>query len=181
MKITNKVFARHKKYKRQGRFRSNFELKLSQQLTDYGAKWKYELTRYIYYVPTTTPVVCPNCGPTKALAKHEYLPDFFLSNGVVLEGKGRLTAPDRRKLEAVRKYHPSLDLRIIFYYDRKYKANGERYSDWADKAGIPWAVGKIPEEWLLHSDQAFPKNWKTLYGDKDYVPVPKIKRKKKET
>lgn len=176
----SKIFGSKKTFKRKGRFRSNFELNLSKQLIAAGANWKYELTKYIYYTPTTTPVVCQTCGPIKALARHEYLPDFFLSNGVVLEGKGRLDAADRRKLEAVRKYHPSLDLRIVFFYDRKYRANGDKYSDWAERAGIPWAVGRIPEEWLIHSDQAFPRNWKSLYGDKDYVPVPSLRKKREK-
>ena len=173
------IFAK-KKFKRTGRFRSNFELNISKQLIEAGAQWKYEITRYDYFLPINGEVICENCGKTKAITRKRYLPDFFLSNGVVIEGKGRLTVPDRKKLEAVRRYNPSLDLRILFYYDRKLNNKGDRYSTWAEKFGIPWAVGKVPEEWLLHADQAFPRKWSTLYGGKDIVIAPKRRNRIKK-
>jgi len=167
----------YKRRKRIGRFRSNSELKTSQQLNDYGAKWKYEVLKFVYYTPSKNTVVCENCGPVKALIERYYLHDFFLSNGVILEVKGRLVAADRAKMQAMKKYHPDLDLRMVFDYDRKYNSKGDRYSDWAEKAGIPWCIKTIPEEWLLHSDQAFPRKWKAMLfpGSKE-VPVPKKKK-----
>jgi hypothetical protein len=175
------VFARRKKFKRQGRFRSNFELLISKQLIEAGAQWKYEITKYDYFLPINGEVICETCGRTRAITRKRYLPDFFLSNGVVIEGKGRLTVPDRKKLEAVRKYNPKLDLRILFYYNRKLNAKGERYSDWAEKHGIPWAVTTIPEEWLLHSDQPFPRKWDSCFGGRDVVVAPKRRKKKSDS
>lgn len=29
-----------------------------------------------------------------------------------------------------------------------HKASSQRYSDWCEKRGIPYAIGSIPEEWL---------------------------------
>jgi len=155
------------KYTRTGRFRSRFELNISRQIVDAGAKWKYELFIFPYYSITRYKMLCENCGPVKGLLRREYLPDFFLSNGVVIEAKGRFTSADRNKLRAIVKQHPKLDLRIVFQYDAKLsKTSNTRYSEWAEKEGIPWAVKKIPEEWFLHSDQAFPANkkrWRALF------------------
>lgn len=168
--------------KRKGRFRSNFELLLSKQLIDKGAQWRYEFTKYEYFTPVVGGIICEVCGPSRGLQRRTYLPDFFLSNGVVIEGKGLLTASDRKKLESVRKYHPSLDLRIVFQYNRRYTKDGRRYSDWAEKHGIPWAISTIPDSWLLHSDQPWPKRIDSLFkANKDVVMPPKRrKRKKKE-
>lgn len=170
------IFAK-KKFKRTGRFRSNFELNISKQLIEAGAQWKYELHRYEYFLPINGEVICQTCGKTKAITRKKYLPDFFLSNGVVIEGKGRFTVPDRKKLEAVRRYNPSLDLRILFYYDRKVNAKGDRYSTWAEKHGIPWAVGKVPEEWMLNADQPFPRSWDKSFGKRDTVEAPKRRKR----
>jgi len=169
------IFAK-KSFKRKGRFRSNFELLISKQLIEAGAQWKYEITKYDYFLPINGEVICEKCGRTKAITRKRYLPDFFLSNGVVIEGKGRLTVPDRKKLEAVRKYNPSLDLRILFMYDRKTNKRGDRYSTWAERIGIPWAVAKIPDEWMKEADQAFPRSWEKSFGGKDVVRAPKRRK-----
>ena len=143
---------------RTGRFRSKFELSIARKFNDKGIRWKYELYKYAYYVKSRNPIFCPNCGEVGGLIRREYLPDFFLSNGVVIEAKGRLTSTDRTKLSAVRKYHPELDLRILFMSNRILsKARGTRYVDWAESEGIPWAVADVPEEWLLHADQTWPR------------------------
>ena len=171
-----------RRYKRTGRFRSNFELLISKQLNDYGAKWKYELVKYPYYSPSRNTIVCENCGPCNGLLLRHYLPDFFLSNGVVIEGKGRLVASDRAKLEAIRRYHPDLDLRILFQYDRKYNARGDRYTDWANKANIPSAVGTIPVDWLQHSDQEFPRTWRrTLFPPPSELAFPSFQKSKRRS
>jgi hypothetical protein len=43
---------------------------------------------------------------------------------------------------AVKKLHPEIDLRILFYADNK------KNFKWAEKNGIKYAVSTIPKEWL---------------------------------
>jgi anaerobic ribonucleoside-triphosphate reductase len=43
---------------------------------------------------------------------------------------------------AVKKLHPTLDIRIIFYSKRAKDIR------WAEKYGFPWAIEKIPADWL---------------------------------
>jgi hypothetical protein len=44
----------------------------------------------------------------------KYKPDFILPNGIYLEVKGYLDADDKRKMVAVKKAHPELDIRFVF-------------------------------------------------------------------
>lgn len=77
------------------------------------------------------------------LARH-YIPDFILDTPlgkVYVETKGYLRPEDKAKLRAVKKLHPEMDLRIVFY---AYK---EAYIKWANKHGIIWAIDKVPETW----------------------------------
>lgn len=82
----------------------------------------------------------------KYVIEATYIPDFIISgvsNGkIYVEFKGRFRREDKRKLCAVKKCNPDMDLRIVFY--RLDKSNVK----WADKNAIPWAIGKIPREWL---------------------------------
>lgn len=76
-----------------------------------------------------------------------YIPDWtYLSRTsrkkIYIETKGYLRPEDKTKLRAVKKQHPDIDLRIIFY---AYKLE---YIKWANKHGFPYAIGSIPEEWL---------------------------------
>jgi predicted nuclease of restriction endonuclease-like RecB superfamily len=78
------------------------------------------------------------------LASH-YIPDFIINTPlgkVYLECKGYLRPEDKRKLKAVKKQHPEIDLRILFY------ASKDEYIRWATKNGFKYAVGSIPKEWL---------------------------------
>ena len=45
-------------------------------------------------------------------------------------------------MAAVKKQHPDLDIRMVFYSRSKTNIR------WAEKYGFPYAIGKIPEEWL---------------------------------
>ena len=79
------------------------------------------------------------------LARH-YLIDFKLYTPlgkIYIEYKGYLRPEDKCKLLAVKRQHPNMDLRIVFY---EYK---ERQIKWATKNGFRYAIGNIPEEWLL--------------------------------
>lgn len=77
-----------------------------------------------------------------------------MSNGIVIESKGKFTALDRKKMLAMRLLHPDIDLRLLFQYDNKLsKTSKTRYTEWADKNHIIAAVKTIPEGWLLPSKQ----------------------------
>jgi predicted nuclease of restriction endonuclease-like RecB superfamily len=74
-----------------------------------------------------------------------YIPDFILETKdgkVYIECKGHFRVEDKRKLSAVKKQYPDMDLRIVFYSSKPKDIK------WAEKRKIPWAVGKIPREWL---------------------------------
>ena len=78
------------------------------------------------------------------LAGH-YIPDFRIltSTGrVYIETKGYLRPEHKRKMVAVRRQHPNLDIRILFY------SGSDSNIRWAVKNGFRYAVGEIPKEWL---------------------------------
>jgi hypothetical protein len=81
----------------------------------------------------------------------KYTPDFILPNGVILEAKGYFKPEDRRKMLAVKKQHPDLDIRLVFQapYNTLSKESKTTYSDWAEKHGFLWAIyNNIPLDWF---------------------------------
>lgn len=108
--------------------KNKFEQLTFNQLKKAKVNFKYESERIPYI-----------------LARH-YIPDFVLftvSGKIYIECKGYLRPEHRAKMVAVKKLHPTLDLRILFY------ASNKKYIKWAEKHRIPWAVGTVPKEWLL--------------------------------
>jgi hypothetical protein len=80
-----------------------------------------------------------------------YTPDFILPNGVIIECKGWLKPEDRRKMIAVKKAHPELDIRFAFQQPNNTisKESKTTYVMWAEKHGFPWAhYNAIPLEWF---------------------------------
>jgi hypothetical protein len=74
-----------------------------------------------------------------------YCPDFtiYTPTGVVfIETKGFLRPEDKRKLVAVKKCNPGLDIRIVFYEKRIKQIK------WAERVGFKYAIGTIPTEWI---------------------------------
>ncbi len=85
--------------------------------------------------------------------KRRYIPDFEIifsnSDRMYIEAKGYLRKEDRAKLLAVIRDNPFIDLRLLFNRDHTLsKGSRNRYSDWAKKNNIPYAIGEVPEEWL---------------------------------
>lgn len=114
-------------------FRSGLEEKVADLLSSLRVKYEYESQRIAYQL---------QCN---------YTPDFLLPNGVYLEVKGRLTTEDRRKMIAVKKSNPKLDIRFVFQapFNKINKGSKTTYAKWADKNGFPWCVyHSIPIEWL---------------------------------
>ena len=116
-------------------YRSGFEHKVSEQLTEGKVKFGYEETVIEYTVPAR---------------QSKYTVDFTLPNGILVETKGRWTSEDRKKHLLIKKQHPELDIRFIFQSAKTKIRKGSKttYSDYCDKHGIVWAEKKVPESWL---------------------------------
>ena len=109
------------------KLKNKFEKKLHAQLKRTGLKFDYESDRIPYI-----------------LARF-YIPDFVVRTPrglLYIEAKGYLRPEHKAKMAAVRKMHPEKDIRIIFY------SHNKKYIKWAEKIGIPYAIGNIPDEWL---------------------------------
>lgn len=107
--------------------RNKFESKIQTQLRRAKVTFKYESERVAYI-----------------LARH-YVPDFIIetpTGKVYIECKGYLRPEHKCKLVAVKKQHPEIDLRILFY------AFNKKNIKWAEKNGIRYAINTVPKEWL---------------------------------
>ena len=116
-------------------YRSGLEVKVSEQLTKAGVKFEYEKLKIKYSVNEV----------------RTYTPDFvILSNGIIVETKGRFVAADRKKHLLIQKQEPLLDIRFVFSNSKAKinKGSPTSYADWCDKHGFMWADKFIPEEWL---------------------------------
>ena len=114
------------------KFRSLLEERVSHQLTKENIPFLYESSKYDYVLTSN------------------YTPDFFLPNGVILEVKGFFKPSDRRKMLAVKKAHPELDIRFVFQRDNTItRTSKTKYTDWATKHGFLSCVfPNIPSDWL---------------------------------
>jgi len=119
-------------------FETSTYVKLSEKVTT-----EYESTR----LPYTT--------------EHVYVPDFIVrptgkeSFIVETKGNGRSWTPQvRAKMLAVKRQHPDLDVRFLFYSDGQFgskRKDGSRQSqsEWATKHGFQYAIRDVPEDWLI--------------------------------
>jgi len=84
--------------------------------------------------------------------EHHYTPDFVLPNHVYLEAKGYWAPEDRRKILAVKKDNPDMDLRMVFQspYNTISKRSKTTYAQWCEKHEILWThFHEIPLDWLI--------------------------------
>lgn len=108
--------------------RNKFEVKLFNQCKKAKVPFGYETERIPYLI-----------------AGH-YIPDFIIVTPlgkIYIEAKGYFRPEAKRKLVAVKKLNPHLDIRIVFYCERI------AYTRWATKNGFRWAINDIPTEWYL--------------------------------
>lgn len=129
--------------------RSKFEVQISKELDDAGIKYEYESIQLQYQEPLRKNLAeCADCGSTSLLRTGWYTPDFILSNGIIIETKGRFTASDRRKMLAVIEAHPDERIVMLFMRDNKIHKNSTTYySDWCMKHDIEYAIGHPLKEW----------------------------------
>jgi len=115
-------------------YRSGFEHKVADQLTEAKIIYQYEKTVIKYIKPQTN---------------HTYTIDFTLPNGILVETKGRWVLEDRKKHLLIKQQHPELDIRIVFQNSKGKIRKGSKttYADFCDKNGIVWADKEIPAAW----------------------------------
>ena len=115
-------------------YRSGFEDDVAKELRSKGIKFTYEKEK-IKWVD---------------LKVRTYTPDFVLSNGIIIETKGRFVATDRRKHREIKKQFPDLDIRFVFQNSRAklYKGAKSSYGDWCKKYGFQYADKSIHDDWL---------------------------------
>ena len=107
--------------------RNKFEKRIYDTLKKKKIKFKYESERIPYLI-----------------AGH-YVPDFILhtrSGKLYIETKGYFRPEAKRRMAAVKKLNPKLDIRILFYSFSKSSIK------WCEKYNFPYAIGDIPEDWL---------------------------------
>ena len=121
------------KNRKEIKFRSKLEERVATLLMTLGVSYEYESTKVPYTI------------------QHNYTPDFVLPNHVYLETKGYWDPADRRKVLAVKRDNPDIDLRMVFQspYNKISKRSKTTYAQWCDRHGIPWtAFHEITIEWL---------------------------------
>jgi predicted nuclease of restriction endonuclease-like RecB superfamily len=107
--------------------RNKFEQRIERLLKRLKVSFKYESERIPY------------------LISGHYIPDFIITTPlgkIYIETKGHFRPEAKRKMVAVKKLNPNLDIRLVFY-SKKLKD-----IKWAEKNGFKWAIDTIPEEWL---------------------------------
>lgn len=115
--------------------RSGLEEALTAQLEGAGVPFKYEGLKLEYRVEET----------------RKYTPDYcLLHNGIIVEGKGRFTTQDRKKMKLIREQWPTLDIRIVFSNSntRISKQSKTTYAKWAVTHGFLYADRTIPDAWI---------------------------------
>ena len=120
--------------KKTSKYRSKLEERLATLLPTLGISYEYESEKVSYTI------------------QHHYTPDFVLPNHTYLEAKGYWDAADRRKILAVKKDNPDMDLRMVFQapYNTISKKSKTTYAMWCEKHDIPWtSYHNIPLDWLI--------------------------------
>ena len=112
--------------------RSGLEKQVADLLKQLKVEYEYESEYFPYVI------------------EHKYIPDFRVGD-VYLETKGYFKPSDRRKMLAVKRCNPDLDIRLVFQapHNKISKRSKTTYSMWAEKNGFPWcAYYAIPISWL---------------------------------
>lgn len=116
-------------------YRSGLEEKLAQQIRVAGHVVRFEETKLVYVIPAK---------------EHKYTADFFLDNGIIIEGKGIFDAQDRAKHLYIKAQYPELDIRFVFSRASAPITKGSKttLADWCIKYGYRYAEKVIPPEWF---------------------------------
>jgi predicted nuclease of restriction endonuclease-like RecB superfamily len=108
-------------------YRNKFEKETALFLKKKRVRFKYETERIPYVI-----------------AGH-YIPDFVVTTPtgrIFIETKGYFRPEDKRKLVAVKKCNPQLDVRLLFYKEVPSQVR------WAIKNGFKYAISTVPLDWI---------------------------------
>jgi len=122
------------KESKNNKYRSKLEERIADLLEGLGVSYEYESEKLSYTI------------------EHNYTPDFVLPNYTYLEAKGYWAPEDRRKILAVKKSNPDVDIRMVFQspYNKISKKSKTTYAQWCERHEIPWAhFHDIPLDWLI--------------------------------
>lgn len=113
--------------------KSGLEGRVFEQLKKCKVKFEYEGMKIKYIKKPST-----------------YTPDFPLSNGIIIETKGRFLASDRAKHLLIKAQYPDLDIRFVFdnSHVRLSKNSKTTYGEWCIRYGFKYADKLVPKEWL---------------------------------
>jgi hypothetical protein len=129
-------------------FRSSLEAGVAAQLEANDIKYGYEVSKFKYKKRISSGE-CDACGHKKVSQNKNYLADFTIHNGDIIEAKGYFHATDRAKMLAVREHNRDLRIAFVFGADNKLSKNNEkRYSDWCREHGFTYCIRKIPSAWF---------------------------------
>ena len=108
---------------------------MARQINGAGHSFRYE------------EVTIPYLKPAR---KARYTPDFILSNGIIVETKGRFLTADRQKMLLVKDQYPDLEVRFVFSNSNTKisKASKTTYGVWCESKGFKYADKLIPPEWF---------------------------------
>lgn len=109
------------------KLKNKFEIRIDKQLKRAKSIYEYESEKIIY------------------IYSGHYTPDFVIQTStgkIYVECKGYFRAEDKRKLRSVKRSNPHLDIRLLFYAEKK------EYIKWCIKNNFKYAVDKIPKDWL---------------------------------
>ena len=115
-------------------FRSKFEFDFSKKLKSMRKVVKYEADKIIYMQPEQTKT---------------YIPDWKICNKTYCETKGIFVSSDRKKILAVIRDNPDINLYILFQNSKLTlsKKSKTTYGEWCTKNGIIWADIKDINKW----------------------------------
>ena len=115
-------------------FRGTLEHSIANDLKSKKVKFDYETIRIKW----------------SYLSYRTYKPDFILSNGIIIEAKGFFQGKERTRALAIKKQHPSLDIRFVFgnCNNKLYTGSKTTYAEWCDRNGFKYSDTTIPEEWI---------------------------------
>ena len=110
-------------------YRSGLEQDNAKHLEGYNVDYEYEKFKIKFTAKPRT-----------------YTPDFRLSNGIIVETKGRFIPSDRSKHLLVKEQH----IRFVFSNSnqRLSKTSKQTYGGWCERHGFLYASGLIPVEWM---------------------------------
>ena len=132
-------------------YRSMSEVRFAAQLHNAKIKFNYEAERLEY----------------RYNVQH-YTVDFVLTHtknpNILLEYKGKLDGPTRKKMIAVKTCNPDVDLRLVFERPQNflYRGSKMRYFEWAERHGFVWYDAKDIKKIKQDLSKTLPKGVKKI-------------------